>query len=333
VIPSPSISTQPPLALAAADPIDLHLHTLASDGFWTPAALIDHLAGRGFKVAAVCDHDTQRSVLEAMRLGAERGIRVIPGVEMTCGWIDRQWHVLIYGVAPDREDPESAAFRACLTDIDNALQELAHDARRRIEESGRALPSLEELRAGRPLWPFHVLSSAIRENHVKNLKEAAELVVELGGRFTTELPLERVVDAARQAGGTAVMAHPGRADAVGIMTEEHLDRMRAEGIAIEGLEAHYRSYTDAQTTLYRTMAEARGMVVSCGSDSHAPNMPVDPRPWRAVWAEELLARFGVQVERDDDAPVWQEGSDPLAAQPEPEATPDEADAVTAGATI
>ncbi len=324
------LSTPPQLTLAAGDPIDLHLHTLASDGFWTPSGLIDHLAGGGFKVAAVCDHDTQRSVTEATRLGAERGIRVIPGVEMTCGWRERQWHVLIYGIGPERDDADSAAFRACLADIDQALQELADDAKRRIEDSGRALPSLEEFRAGRPLWPFHVLSTAIKENHVKNLKEAAELVVALGGRFTTDLPLARVVDAAHQAGGVAVMAHPGRADAVGIVTAADFDEMAAEGIEIDGLEGHYRSYTDAQTTFYRQMAEERGMVISCGSDSHAPNLPVNPRPWRAEWAEQLLSRFGIAVVHPDDTPVWQEGTDPLVAPPETATAPEAA--ATVGAT-
>jgi hypothetical protein len=96
------------------------------------------------------------------------------------------------------------------------------------------------------------------------------------------------------------------------MTAEQLDQMWSEGIQIEGLEAHYRSYSDAQTTLYRRMAEDRGLVVSCGSDSHAPNLPVDPRPWRASWAEALLARLGVRVASREE-PVWAEGMDPLAA--------------------
>lgn len=313
---TPTASNGASLRIGAHDAVDLHLHTIASDGFWTPAQLVEHLATNGFRVAAVCDHDTERSVVETMRLGEERGVRIIPGVEMTCGWNGRQLHVLVYGIAPDRTDPAAAAFLACLADIDAMLQERADDARQRIEASGRALPSLEEVRAGRPLWPFHVLSSAIKENHVKNLKEAAELVVELGGTFTADLPVQRVAEAAAEAGGTVVIAHPGRADAVGILTEADLDRLRAE-TRIDGIEAHYRSYTDAQTAHYRAVAAERGLLVSCGSDSHAPKMPVDPRPWRAAWCAELLARFGIDVEPEDEGAVWQEGMDPLAAQPEP----------------
>jgi 3',5'-nucleoside bisphosphate phosphatase len=308
--------------LGAADPVDLHLHTLASDGFWTPEALIGHLAERGFRVAAVCDHDTQRSVAEAMRRGAERGVRVVPGVEVTTRWADRQWHLLVYGIAPDREDEAAAPFRAVLAELDAELQRLAADARARLEGSGRALPSLPELAAGRPMWPFHVLSAAIKEGHVKNLKEAAELVTSLGGGFSADQPLARVVDAAHRAGGLCLVAHPGRSDSVGVMTEADLDAMLAE-VPIDGLEAHYRSYSDAQTALYRDLAARRGLLVSCGSDSHAPNMPVDPRPWRAAWCAELLARLGIAVEAPAEEPVWAPGMDPLAVVPPPPGAPEQ----------
>ncbi|HKG24594.1 MAG TPA: PHP domain-containing protein [Thermomicrobiales bacterium] len=306
-------------AIGPTAAVDLHLHTLASDGFWTPPALIDHLAERGFRVVAVCDHDTQRSVAETMRLGDERGIVVVPGVEMTTNWSDRQWHLLVYGIAPDRTDPAAAPFKALLTEIDARLQRAAGDAWKRIEASGRALPSLGEVMAGRPLWPFHVLSSAIKEGHVKNLTEAANLVVELGGTFTADLPLGEVVAAAHEAGGICVVAHPGRSDSVGIMTEADLDRMLAE-IPIDGLEAHYRSYTDEQTATYRRLAEERGLLISCGSDSHAPKQPVDPRPWRAVWCADLLRRLGVDV-APAEGETWARGMDPEAVVPQPDPAP------------
>lgn len=312
----------PAAPLAPDARVDLHLHTLASDGAWTPAALVDHLASNDFAVAAVCDHDTQRSVAEVMRRAAKRGIAVIPGVEVTSRWGGRQLHVLVYGIAPDRADEAARPFRSVLADLDAALMNAAEDARRRVETTGRALSSLEEVTAGRPMWPYHVLISMIREGHARGLKDAAELVAELGGTFTADEPLGRVVDAAHAAGGLAVIAHPGRADAVGILSEEDLDRILAEGIAVDGIEAHYRSYTDDQTAHYRNVAAERGLLVSCGSDSHAPRQPVDPRPWRAAWCADLLGRLGVAVE-GQDGPVWERGMDANAAPPpKPEPKPE-----------
>ena len=135
-----------PLTLNATDRVDLHLHTLASDGAWTPAALIDHLAANDFRVAAVADHDTQRSVAEATRRGAKRGIRIIPAVEVTTRWSGRQWHVLVYGIAPNRADAAAQPFRSLMADLEAQALTLAEDARQRIEGQGRlGLLSCNEL--------------------------------------------------------------------------------------------------------------------------------------------------------------------------------------------
>jgi 3',5'-nucleoside bisphosphate phosphatase len=58
------------------------------------------------------------------------------------------------------------------------------------------------------------------------------------------------------------------------------------------------------------------LLVSSGSDSHAPGTPVDPMPWQATWSRDLLNRLGVEVSPlDPGEPVWQEGMSPPAPQP------------------
>lgn len=300
--------------LAAETPIDLHLHTFASDGWWHPRDLVDRLSTDGIRVAAVCDHDNQRSVVEAIEYGARRGVHVIPGIELTIRWGGRQWHLLIYGVRPDETAPEAAALLELIAAQDARFQELATDARRRIEASGRPLPSLECLEIHGPLMPVHVLRALIADRHVPRLKEAAELLVALGGNFTTDTELADVVTAAHEAGAVCLLAHPGRPDLGPALTEEMLDQILAE-TPLDGIETHYRTYTDEQTTLYRGLAEARGLLTSAGSDSHGPGVPVDPRPYRAIWAADLLARLGIEVERPE-GPVWAAGMDPFAVVPE-----------------
>jgi predicted metal-dependent phosphoesterase TrpH len=224
-------------------------------------------------------------------------------------------------VRPDRTDEASADFRALMNRIDLRLQEVAADAARRIEADGKPLTNLDDVRAGRPLWPFHVLSAAIEMKHVPNLTKAAELVVTLGGTFTAELPLGEVVAAVHKAGGVCSIAHPGRADAVGIVSEEDIDRIVAE-TGMDGIEAHYRSYSDQQTALYRRLAAERGMFVSAGSDSHAPHRPVNPRPWHAAWVKDLLARLAVDpLPVPAGEPDWIPGMDPQASIPAPEPPP------------
>ena len=303
------------LTLAADAPIDLHLHTFVSDGIWHPRDLVDRLATEGIRVAAVCDHDNQRSVVEAIEYGARHGVHIISGIELTIRWGGRQWHLLVYGVRPDETAPEAQPLLELIAAQDARFQALAQDARRRIEVSGRPLPSLRTLEIHGPVMPVHVLRAMIADRHVPRLKEAAELLVALGGNFTTDTPLADVVAAAHEAGAVCVLAHPGRPDLGPSLTGEVLDEMLAE-TPLDGIETHYRTYTDEQTSFYRGLAEARGLLPSAGSDSHGPGVPVDPRPYRAAWAAELLARFGIAVEQPD-GPVWAPGMDPFAVVPEP----------------
>lgn len=304
------IHDQPTTQLSADAPVDLHLHTFVSDGIWHPRELVDRLATDGIRVGAICDHDNQRSVVEAIEYGERRNVKIIPGIECTVWWNDRQWHMLVYGIRPDDERPETQAFLELVARQDEVFQNLAHDARNRVEASGRPIPTVATLEQHGPLMPVHVLRAMIADRHVPRLKEAAELVVKLGGNFTTDTPLAEVVAAAHEGGGVCVIAHPGRADLGPAMDEETLDRMLADA-PVDGIECHYRTYTDNDTAFYRGLAAARGLLIGTGSDSHGPGIPVDPRPFRAAWAADLLAKFGIEV-TEPYGPVWEPGMDPNA---------------------
>lgn len=303
------------LTLRHDDPVDLHLHTFESDGVWTPVQLIDHLAEAGIRVAAVADHDTQRSVVEAVTYGERRGVHVIPAVEVTVRHAERQWHMLVYGIRPDADRAGARPFLDLMRQQEDQLRELARQNRVRVEETGRPLPSLPEIVGAGKMWTYpEVLNAMIRDGHVRNLTEAANLITALGGRFNADLPIEEVVAAAHEGGGVCVMAHPGRPDLGPAMTAETLEQLLADA-PIDGLECHYRTYTDRDTALFRSLAGMHGLVMSAGSDSHGPNIPVDPRPYRAIWAKTVLERLGVGVEEQREGPIWAPGMDPLALKP------------------
>ncbi len=279
-------------SILPGEPVDLHLHTLASDGFWTVETLVNHLSERGFRVAAICDHDTMAAVAEAIERGAQHGLRVIPGVEVTTRWHDRQWHLLVYGVDP--ELPRARLFRGVLDELADRMWAEAITAVVTLERHGYRLRSLREVAAGRPLRPYHVLLALIREGYATNLATAHELTKRLGEPMTVDLPLERVVTAAHSAGGVCVLAHPGRDDATGRLTEDALVQLLTE-VPIDGLEVHYRSHSREQAEMFRRWCERYSLVASSGSDSHAPGHPVDPISYPAESAAELLRKFGLEV--------------------------------------
>ncbi len=273
--------------------VDVHMHTLASDGDWTPKELVDHLAERNFRVIAVCDHDTMRSVDEVIERAEPRGMIVVPGIEVTTEWDNRQWHLLVYNI--DMELPRAERFRSLIKRQDDNLRAAAERAIELVENKGNQLKSLDEVVAGRPLLPVHVLRTIIKDGYATNLMTAHRLVINAGEDLKVDSPLDETVSAAKEAGGVCVVAHPGRDDGGGLMSEDQLDRMLRIA-AIDGLEGHYRSYSDADTTKYRSMAIDRGLVVSCGSDSHAPGHPVNPKPHAARWVAPFLRRLGFSVE-------------------------------------
>ena len=297
------------------EPIDFHMHTRASDGGWTPEKLVDYLVEHGFRAAAVCDHDTMRSVPEVMEHAANGGLLIVPGIEVTTRWGGRQWHLLVYDVDPAL--PRGHGFGALVARQEDDLAAAAERGITVYEEHGHRLPSLAEVVDGRALLPVHVLLTAIKDGHASNLQTAHELMKGYGEAMTVDVPLEETVSLAHEAGGTCIIAHPGRDDGAGIMSVEQLDAMLVE-IPIDGLECHYRSYSEDDTDRYRTMAIEHGLLMSAGSDSHAPGFPVNPRPYPAGWVVPFLERLGIGV-ADFDGVTWRRGADAVLQQAAPKA--------------
>lgn len=274
--------------------VDLHLHTTASDGRWTPATLVARVAERGIRVMAVADHDALDSVEPARALAEARGIALISGVEMTTRWDGRQWHLLVYGA-----ETTSGPLRALVDRQRDRHIEAATEAIARLRRGGYAVPSLDAAVGGRPPLPIYVMDALIRDGLAPTMLAANRLVSkELGVPFYIDAPLDETIAAAHDAGGVAILAHPGRDEGAGILAPEQLARM-LEYAPLDGLEAHYPTHTLAQVLEYGTLADRHRLLRSCGSDSHGPGRPRDPFPYHASLIAPLLARLGCQFAADE----------------------------------
>ncbi|RIK46176.1 MAG: PHP domain-containing protein [Chloroflexi bacterium] len=306
--------TQTLLAPDAA--VDLHLHTFASDGRWTHEALVDYLTERQFTVAAIADHDTMHSVPGVTQLARERGITIVPAVEMTTRWNGRQVHLLVYGV--DVADPRSEPFRKVLQRQQDQLAETAERMLGLLARHARHTPSLREIAGDLPLTPHRVFSAMIRDGHANGLQQAHNILRSMGEPVVVDVPLDETVDAAHAARALTIVAHPGRDEGAGILDAAKLDELYAE-IPIDGVEAHYRSYKDADVQRYRAWAEQNGLLVSAGSDSHWPSFPVNPTPHPARWIAGLLARLGQPV-APWEGPAWEPDPPGAASDAPPDAS-------------
>jgi 3',5'-nucleoside bisphosphate phosphatase len=278
----------PPLPAAAT--IDLHMHTTASDGRWTPETLVARIAALGVAAMAVADHDALDSVAPVAALAAARGIAAISGVEVTTRWDGRQWHLLVYGA-----DAARGPLRELVDRQRQAHIARATEAIERLHRGGYAVPSLAAAVAGRPPLPIYVMDALIRDDLATTMIEANQFVERrLGVPFYIDVPLAEAVAAAHAAGGVAILAHPGRDEGAGILLPERLARM-LDHAPIDGLEVHYPTHTPEQVRDYAALADHHGLLRSCGSDSHGPGRPRDPIPYPATLARDLLLRLGLVV--------------------------------------
>ena len=189
--------------------IELHCHTTASDGTMSPAALVEHAASLGITHLAITDHDTTKGSLEAEPLCRDRGIVLIPAIELSTTYEGQPMDLLGYGI--DRRHP---ALLAALANMVRQRQLRIPKMIDRLRAEGVEV-SEEEVRSlapdgviGRP----HVARALVNRGVVASVSEAFERYLSRGRvgyvpkeNFTPEEAIGLIL----AAGGVAVLAHPG----------------------------------------------------------------------------------------------------------------------------
>jgi len=242
--------------------IDLHTHSLRSDGALSPAELVRRAAARGVTVQALSDHDTLSGVAEAVAEGARLGVRIIPATELNT---ESEWgdvHVLAYFI-----DPNDAPF-------EERMKWLRENRGRRIELMVEnlnrlgypvSLARVQEIAQGGSLGRPHLAQALFEAGHVRTYDSAFEtLISKESPAYVSRVglaPLE-AVELVRQHNGVPSLAHPGTV----LRLEALLPRLVDAGLA--GLECYYGSHTPAWTARCISLAREHGLVATGGSDFH-----------------------------------------------------------------
>jgi predicted metal-dependent phosphoesterase TrpH len=243
-------------------PIDLHTHSLRSDGVLTPADLVKRAADRGVRIQALSDHDTLSGVAEAVAEGERLGVRVIPATELNT---ESEWgdvHILAYFI-----DPADAAF-------EERMKWLRENRGRRIELMVEnlnrlgytvSLERVREIAQGGSLGRPHLAQALFEAGHVPSYDAAFDtLISKESPAYVSRVglaPLE-AVELARAHGGVPSLAHPGTV----LRIEELLPQLKDAGLA--GIECYYGSHTPAWTASCLRWAARFGLVPTGGSDFH-----------------------------------------------------------------
>jgi len=246
----------------AGYPIDLHTHSLRSDGALPPAELVRRAAARGVTIQALADHDTLAGIAEAQAEGARLGVRIIPATELNTESAWGDVHVLGYFL-----DPADAA-------LEERLRWLRENRGRRVDLMVEKLCTLgyavslarvHEIAQGGALGRPHLAQALFEAGHVPSYDAAFDTLIAKDAPAYVErvglTPLE-AVRLVRAHGGVPSLAHPGTVNGL----EAALPELVAAGLA--GLECYYSSHDPAWTVRCLTLAAGYGLVPTGGSDFH-----------------------------------------------------------------
>ncbi len=251
--------------------LDFHLHTTHSDGSCTPTEVVNMAHRAGVTALAITDHDIMTGVAEAIAVGQQCGIEVIPGVEISSLAGNSELHILGY-------------FLDCLNpDLLERLKTLRDSRHRRNPQIIERLQTLgidityDEVRAlagtgsiGRP----HIARVLMDKHVVASAKEAFDRFLAEGKPAYVPRELPNPAEAIRwikAAHGLAVLAHPTWVKVTELPLVDLVRQLKADGL--DGVEVYYSTHAARQTREYLGLAQQLGLLVTGGSDFHGLTKP------------------------------------------------------------
>jgi len=265
------------LAFSRHVSIDLHIHTTASDGTFTPEQVISHAHQLKLKAIAITDHDTVAGSKEALRSGIPPSLGFLTGVEISSTPPSfypgsGSFHLLGYSIRLD--DPK---LNRTLAQLQQARKNRNPAIINRLNELGISI-TLEEVRKeagegqlGRP----HIAQLMVKKKVVASIDAAFDQFLGTGKPAYVEkqrVECFKAIEIILDAGGVPVLAHPGLLD---YKTENQLDEWigNLKKAGIQGVEVYYSGHTPDQTRLYAELARRHDLLMTGGSDFHGAIQP------------------------------------------------------------
>lgn len=246
--------------------IDLHVHTTASDGQYTPAQIIQKAADKNIKVIAITDHDTTAGLEEAKRAGAELGVTVVPGIEINITFPTGEFHLLGLGL----KEPSKSLNIIVKNVIKNRFERNSMIIQK-MNEDGVDI-TLEELEADFPgtvLGRPHFAAELVKHGVVKTRQQAFDQYLARGRKWYVPrvcTNLDEAIVAIRESGGVPVIAHPMSLYLSWGRLPEFLTDCYEKGVV--GIEAFHPGARVTECLRLEELGRKIGFVITAGSDFH-----------------------------------------------------------------
>lgn len=262
--------------------VDLHTHTSASDGQYSPSQVVCMAKKAGITCLAVTDHDTISGLQEARGAGKEYGITVVRGIELGAKE-KRHLHIVGLGFCENAIE---------LQMLCNKLRQSRDERKYRIVDFLRekgieiSLDEVTELAGGEVIARPHFAQVMLRHGYVSSIREAFDRYLDTDEYQRIErfkAPAAECIEVIHQGGGKAILAHPYQLG----MTDDALEQQIAQlkDVGLDGIECYYPQHTPEMTRRYLEFAQKYDLYVSGGSDFHG----------EAVHPENLLKPIQLDV--------------------------------------
>lgn len=242
--------------------VDLHIHTTASDGHYTPTQVVEMAIRFGLKVIALADHDSTDGVAEAQRASqqADHGsLEVIPAVEINVDFARTELHILGYYV-----DLQAPVLQSALERLRESRLSRAQLIVKKLEWSGvllrweRVAEIAGEGSVGRP----HIAQALVERGYAASVDDAfTRYIGRNGPAYVERYKLEpaKAIQMVLEAKGIPVLAHP-------LEVVDMVPALVRDGLA--GLEVYYSGYSEAEIRSLAALANRHKLLLTGGSDFH-----------------------------------------------------------------
>jgi hypothetical protein len=251
--------------------IDLHSHTIHSDGSSTPSEIVALAKSNGARAVAITDHDTIAGLAEGRDAAGRLGIEFVDGIELSAEYSPGTMHILGYYI-----DDEQEQLAAKLQELRAAREKRNPEIARRLQSLGVDIRYGEVVAlagndvVGRP----HFARVLVEKGYASSIQDAFNRFLAKGAAAYVEkkrLSPGESISLVHNAKGVAVLAHPYQLK----LTAEALERLVGELVemGLDGIEAIYSRHSPAERECYSKLADRHRLMVTGGSDYHGTYKP------------------------------------------------------------
>jgi predicted metal-dependent phosphoesterase TrpH len=256
--------------------IDLHSHTIESDGTYTPWELVEAAMGVGLEALGITDHDTFAGYDQAGPLARERGFDLVCGIELSTRASYGRGRKTVHMLAYFLNGGPSAGFRAWVASLLASRRERNIRLIRSLNEHGVEISLGEVEKLGRSLTGRpHFARVLLKKGYVGSIEEAFRRYLAESAPSYVERDSPAIEAAIREVaagGGISVLAHPVR---LGFRRHEEEERFIGElkEKGLRGIEVWHSDHSAADTSRYMGISERLGLLRTGGTDFHGGNKP------------------------------------------------------------